>query len=171
QRTGRFDEELVRNQDDEYNFRIRELGGRILLSPSIRSRYFSRSSFSSLSRQYFQYGYWKVRVCQLHPRQMSVRQFVPLVFVTTLLVLGLASVFSEIAFWSLLAVVAAYTVANVGASIVSARSNLARVPLVSFSFLLLHVSYGIGSLIGLVVFRNRWREPAARPAFADHGQR
>jgi glycosyltransferase involved in cell wall biosynthesis len=55
-RAGRFDEELIRNQDDEYNFRIRELGGRILLSPSIRSRYFSRCSFRSLWRQYFKYG-------------------------------------------------------------------------------------------------------------------
>lgn len=158
ERAGRFDEELIRNQDDEYNFRIRELGGRILLSPSIRSRYFSRSSFRSLWRQYFQYGYWKVRVLQLHPRQMSPRQFVPFVFVMALLLLGIASLFVGIALWALLVLAALYTVANVVASVSAARANVSRIPLVGFSFLILHLSYGLGSLFGLVAFRNRWRD-------------
>lgn len=160
ERAGRFAEELVRNQDDEYNFRIRELGGRILLSPSIRSSYFSRSSFRSLWRQYFQYGYWKVRVLQLHPRQMSSRQFVPFVFVMTLLFLGLASFFVGIALWALLGLIALYALANVAASAVAAKRNLLRVPLVGFSFLILHLSYGLGSLFGLIAFRNRWRDPS-----------
>ncbi|MEO8042323.1 MAG: glycosyltransferase family 2 protein, partial [Acidobacteriota bacterium] len=76
EKVGPFNEELVRNQDDEYNFRIRKSGGRILLSPTIRSRYYSRGTFRSLWRQYFQYGFWKVRVMQLHAGQMSLRQFV-----------------------------------------------------------------------------------------------
>jgi GT2 family glycosyltransferase len=167
-RAGRFDEELIRNQDDEYNFRIRELGGRILLSPSIRSRYFSRSSFRSLWRQYFQYGYWKVRVLQLHPRQMSARQFVPFVFVTTLLILSLASLFSTIALWTLLAVLVSYTIVNIAASVVVGRARVTRVPLIAFSFLILHVSYGLGSLRGLVAFRKRWRESRpTRPRLAS----
>src|SRR5437867_2140905 len=58
QRAGDFDEELVRNQDDEYNYRVRKLGGRILLSPDVRSRYYSRAGFASLWKQYFAYGYW-----------------------------------------------------------------------------------------------------------------
>ena len=83
-RAGPFDEELVRNQDDEFNFRIRELGGRILMAADVRSRYESRGSLRSLARQYFQYGYWKVRVMQKHPRQMSARHFVPAAFVSAL---------------------------------------------------------------------------------------
>src|SRR5438445_2255635 len=77
QRAGPFDEELVRNQDDEYNYRLRKLNGRILLSPDVRSRYYSRASFRKLWKQYFQYGFWKVRVMQKHPRQMRARQFLP----------------------------------------------------------------------------------------------
>ena len=160
EKAGRFAEELVRNQDDEYNFRIREAGGRILLSPLIRSRYFSRSSFRSLWRQYFQYGYWKVRVLQLHPRQMSPRQFIPFVFVVTLLLLGVASIFLEIARWGLLAVIALYALANLTASIVAAKANVLKTPLVGFSFFILHLSYGLGSLFGLVAFRDRWRDPS-----------
>jgi succinoglycan biosynthesis protein ExoA len=82
---GLFDEELVRDQDDEFNYRLREQGGRILLCPGIRSEYTVRSSPMALWKQYYQYGYWKVRVLQKHPHQMSLRQFVPPAFVLSLL--------------------------------------------------------------------------------------
>ncbi len=157
ERVGRFDEELVRNQDDEYNYRIKELGGSILLSPSVRSRYFSRNSVHLLSRQYFQYGYWKVRVLQLHPGQMSARQFVPFVFVVTLLSLGLTSLFSSIAFYGLLTVVLVYGLLNAVASIVAGKGKVRCIPLIGLSFLALHVSYGLGSMVGLIAFRKRWR--------------
>jgi len=58
EKAGLYDEELARNQDDEYNYRIRKLGGKILLSPDIRSRYYSRASLCKLWRQYYQYGFW-----------------------------------------------------------------------------------------------------------------
>ena len=83
-RTGWFDEELVRNQDDEYSYRLRRLGGRILLAADMRARYYSRSTMRGLWRQCFEYGYWKVRVLQKHPRQMRARQFVPAMFVAAL---------------------------------------------------------------------------------------
>lgn len=155
-KAGPFNEELVRNQDDEYNYRIRELGGKILLSPAIRSRYFSRSTFRSLWRQYFQYGYWKVRVFQLHPRQMRSRQFVPFIFVTSLILLAIFSLFSSIGRWILAAEALAYLLANVGAAIINAKARLSLIPLLSASFLILHISYGFGSLVGLIAFGNRW---------------
>ena len=82
---GPFDEELVRNQDDEYSFRLRKLGFRVLLEPRMRSRYFSRGTLRSLWSQYLQYGYWKVRVLQKHPAQMRWRHFVPPAFALALL--------------------------------------------------------------------------------------
>jgi len=86
-RIGGLDEEFVRAQDDEFKTaRLRKLGGKILIAPEIRSRYTSRSSIGSLWQQYFQYGYWKVRVLQKHPRQMQFRHFVPAAFVGALLV-------------------------------------------------------------------------------------
>src|SRR3954465_12513533 len=85
ERNGFFDEELVRNQDDEFNYRLRSNGGRILLNPRIKSHYYNRSTARSLWRQYFQYGLWKVRVMQKHPRQMSVRHFAPAALVAGLI--------------------------------------------------------------------------------------
>ncbi len=80
ERVGLYDEELVRNQDDEYNYRIRKAGGKILLAADVQSVYFSRGTLKSLWKQYYQYGYWKVRVLQKHPRQMSLRHFIPPAF-------------------------------------------------------------------------------------------
>ena len=65
---GYFDEELVRNQDDELNYRVVKSGAKILLSPKIKSTYYGRSDFKKLWRQYFQYGFWKVRVIQKHKK-------------------------------------------------------------------------------------------------------
>ncbi len=156
-KAGAFNEELVRNQDDEYNYRIRKLGGRILLSPTIRSRYYSRSNFRSLISQYFEYGFWKVRILQLHPKQMSVRQFVPFSFVVSLLVTTALALVSVTGIWILVGLITAYLLANIVASIHAARSSIVAIPLVSLSYLLLHFSYGFGSLAGLISFRNRWR--------------
>ncbi|MGQ0541514.1 MAG: glycosyltransferase family 2 protein [Blastocatellia bacterium] len=155
---GRFNSELVRNQDDEFNYRIRKLGGRILLAPDIRSRYYSRSTFRSLWRQYFQYGTWKVRVLQLHPKQMSLRQFVPFAFVMTNAFLIAASSFSNLARWGLAILITTYLLACILAAFRSIKEiGLAGVPLLFISFPILHFSYGTGFLYGLFVFRTRWK--------------
>jgi GT2 family glycosyltransferase len=158
-RVGGFDEELVRNQDDEFNYRVRERGGRLILSPTVRSRYYSRSSFRSLWKQYFQYGYWKVRVLQLHPAQMSIRQFVPFAFVSLLTFLALGSLVSVTSGWLFLGMLGFYLLSNFLASALSCRrSGIGALPGIAASFGILHFSYGIGFLFGLVAFRRRWTD-------------
>ncbi|MGH9875239.1 MAG: glycosyltransferase family 2 protein, partial [Pyrinomonadaceae bacterium] len=150
QRAGPFDEELVRNQDDEYSCRVRKMGGRILLAPDIQSRYYSRASFRKLWKQYFQYGYWKVRVLQKHSRQMSARQFVPPLFVTMLLLLSLTAPFFAVSKWSLLATLGAYVLLNLAATIaVASRTGWSLFPIVPLAFAIIHVAYGAGFLVGI----------------------
>jgi GT2 family glycosyltransferase len=84
ERIGLFDEGLVRNQDDELNDRIVAAGGRIWLSPHIRSTYVGRRSFRALWRQYFQYGFWKVRVLRRHPGARRLRHLAPAALVASL---------------------------------------------------------------------------------------
>ena len=88
-RFGYFDEELVRNQDDEHNLRIVRGGGKIWQSPKIQSWYRPRGSLRALFQQYMQYGYWKVRVIQKHKTPASWRHLVPGAFVLTLLLMFL----------------------------------------------------------------------------------
>jgi succinoglycan biosynthesis protein ExoA len=154
---GLFDEEQVRNQDDEFNYRLLSHGGNILLCPWIKSRYYNRSTPRSLWRQYFQYGYWKVRVMQKVMRQTRMRQFVPPLFVAVLLFSFLIAPFSEMAKWVLGLTLGSYVVANIGISALGAARegwNLFLPIIVSFA--MLHFAYGAGFLVGLARFWNRW---------------
>jgi GT2 family glycosyltransferase len=156
-RIGLLDEELVRNQDDEFNYRLRAAGGRVLLSPAIQSVYYNRSSLRALWRQYYQYGLYKIRVLQKHPRQMQPRQFVPAALVGVLVgggALGLV-------FWPLRLLagtaLAGYVAANLLASLLTARRFGWRyLPYLPVVFAALHIGYGLGFWHGLWHFRNRW---------------
>lgn len=151
---GPFDEELVRNQDDEYNYRLRKMGATLLLAPDVRSEYYSRASLRSLWRQYFQYGFYKVRVMQKHFGQTSWRQFVPPAFVLVLLVGALLSPVSESVRTAWLLIIGAYLAASVTAAIATAARLGWRLasPLLA-AFVILHVSYGVGFLTGLTRIR------------------
>ena len=163
-RVGPFDEELVRNQDDEYNARLRKLGGRVLLAADVRSRYYSRGSWRGLWRQYFQYGYWKVRVLQKHPRQMKLRHFVPAAFVGAVVLCAALAFFWRPAAFVGLGLLGCYLLAVAAASAQAWRQHGARVfPGVPLAFVILHVAYGAGFWAGLVKFRGPWGS-AARPA-------
>ena len=159
---GLFDEELVRDQDDEFNYRLREKTGRILLSPDIRSEYTVRSTPRGFWRQYYQYGYWKVRVLQKHPRQMSLRQFVPPAFVLSLIfsiLLALTFFLLPLSFIILISsfIPILYLVANLLASLYTAfKRGWKYLPFLPFIFAILHFSYGLGFLVGLFKFADRW---------------
>lgn len=98
-RIGPFDETLLTNEDYEFNARIRNSGGRIWLDPSIRSKYFSRATLTSLVEQYWRYGYWKAKMLKRYPGTVRWRQALPPVFVLSLIVLGLAAIFFLPARW------------------------------------------------------------------------
>lgn len=155
-RLGPFDEELVRNQDDEYNYRLLKSGGRILLSPDIRSRYYSRGSLHKLWRQYYQYGFWKVRVMQKHPRQMRWRQYVPPAFVAALSGSSLLAIFFRPFRYLLAIIFVLYITVNLGASLSLGRAHGSRyVPRLLLIHPILHLSYGLGFLAGLWHFAGR----------------
>ncbi len=156
---GPFDEELVRNQDDEYNYRLCKLGCKLLLADDVKAEYYSRSTLRSLWWQYFQYGFWKVRVMQKHPRQMRLRQFAPPAFVLALIVGGALAPFSAVVRSLWLGLIASYLLANLTASLLAAsRGGWRLLPLLPFAFATLHLSYGVGFLVGLVRFADRWNK-------------
>jgi len=155
---GSFDPEFVRNQDDEFSYRLRAAGGRILFTERIRYRYYNRASLRGLFSQYRQYGTWKVRVLQEHPRQMSARQFVPPAFVAAAAAGAALAPLSRPARRAWLGVLGGYAVAALAASgVVSRRAGWRHLPLLPIVFATLHISYGAGFLAGLVRFRKRWQ--------------
>jgi glycosyltransferase involved in cell wall biosynthesis len=160
-RIGLFDEELIRNQDDEFNLRLTRSGGKIWHSPQIRSWYRPRASLRALFQQYRQYGYWKVRVIQKHKLPSSVRHLIPGAFVGLLLLLPLLALVWNVAGWAWLALVGLYLAGNLGASLlVAARHGWKLLPLLPAVFAGYHFGYGCGFLLGLWDFVITRRETA-----------
>jgi succinoglycan biosynthesis protein ExoA len=151
-RIGLFDEELVRNQDDEFNYRLTRSGGKIWLDPEICSDYFSRATLRGLWKQYLEYGFWKVRVIRKHGRPASWRHLVPGAFVLALLgssILGLL-VQSPLYFF---AVLLSYLFVSLSVSLwLAARRGWRYATILPVAFATMHVAYGVGFLTGLVRF-------------------
>ena len=78
---GWFNEELLTNEDYEFNTRIRQDGGVVWLDPSIRTVYLARPDLGALARQYFRYGYWKLKMLRRYPGTLRWRQALPPLFV------------------------------------------------------------------------------------------
>jgi succinoglycan biosynthesis protein ExoA len=159
-RIGLFDEELVRNQDDEFNLRLTRAGGKIWHSPLIKSWYRPRGSLRSLFQQETQYGYWKVRVIQKHKIPASIRHLVPGCFVLSLIFLALVSPWSRVVLWGWIGLAGLYLLCNIAASILTSwRVNWRLFPLLPFVFACYHFGYGYGFLRGILDFVIFRREP------------
>lgn len=154
-RIGDFDEDLVRNQDDEFNFRLTQAGGRIWLDPSLRVTYRSRPSLGAFWRQYFQYGCYKVPLIQKRGGIPSWRHVVPGAFVLALIFSFLLALVTRQPWWAL-TVAGPYALANLGASLWTARRQLKHLPVLPLAFATLHLAYGTGFLWGLWRWRDDW---------------
>ena len=150
EKIGYFDEELARNQDDEFNYRLIKNGFEIYLSRAIKSKYFVRASYKKLYRQYYQYGFWKVLVNKKHQAVTSIRQMIPPLFVAGSL-LGILSFiffpflgFPLFSFWLIYLLGALYF-----ANKISENESIIGI---CYVFLILHCSYGFGYLKGIVHF-------------------
>jgi succinoglycan biosynthesis protein ExoA len=167
---GLFDEELVRNQDDEFNLRLRRAGGRIVLDPTIEVEYRPRGSLRAVWRQYFEYGFWKVPVMRKHGQVLTLRSLAPLVLVLSVAVLAGGAPASALARRLLAAEVATYFSLALlfGASGVRRRGGpLSSILAVVATFPTFHFGYGSGmasSLLRLARERLRGSPPREGPS-------
>ncbi|MEL7596954.1 MAG: hypothetical protein AAGU01_01990 [Clostridiaceae bacterium] len=147
-----FDDELVRNQDDELNYRVCKAGYKILLSPKIKSVYYSRGSLRKLWKQYYQYGFWKVRVMQKHGKTASMRHLVPMFFVLTNIFGAVLGIFFKpiLALWLLELIL--YLSCDLVSSFKLAKKQLGLMKYLPLIFPILHISYGLGFINGIIGF-------------------
>jgi len=153
EKVGYFDEELVRNQDDEFNMRIIQAGGKIRISSDICSTYYSRSSLKKLWRQYFQYGFWRTRTLQKHGKPAVFRQVIPVIFVITIILLALLGLISPLFWWALAALLVIYSLALISGAVDVGRQAGWKCALAApLIFKIIHFGYGLGTLWGFVRF-------------------
>ena len=151
EKAGFFDEDLVRNQDDEYNFRLGKYGYKIFLDTSLKLYYYTRASFGKLFKQYFQYGYWKVYVNKKHKTITTLRQVIPSLFIIFLIVGACASFLNNLLFYLYLFVICIYLIAAVSSAI-KRTYNPKEILFFVYTCLILHTSYGSGYLSGIFHF-------------------
>lgn len=151
-RIGLFDEDLIRNQDDEFNSRLIKNGGKILLVPEIVSKYYTRPTFAKLWRMYFQYGYFKPLTVLKLGGIMTTRQLIPSLYIISLFVCALAGLFvhpmfhHSLLFWQC----SLYLMANLLVSIrVSMGQNILLFPFLMVAYFTVHFGYGFGYLKGV----------------------
>ena len=155
---GMYDERLPRSEDDDLNFRITESGGKIFVTPKIRSIYYPRDSFRKLFEQYFEYGKWKVAVVKKHKKPSRVAHLVPMMFVAFIIIFGLLSFVHSIFANIFLGVMMLYFLLNACFSFRSKHINgfLNKLGLM-YAHLILHISYGLGFWAGIFKFWNyKW---------------
>lgn len=149
-RIGMFDEDMLRNQDDEFNGRLVKNGGRIFLIPDIKIVYYARTTFSKLWKLYYQYGLFKPLVNKKLKQPTNVRQFAPPILVAGIAVNILLACIHPFFILGLILLFIIY----IGISVQTAiqNKNIALVPYLIGSFAILHISYGIGYIQGFINF-------------------
>lgn len=149
---GPFNENLLTNEDYEYNVRLKQAGGRIWFDPSIRSVYYARPTLGALLRQYARYGFWKAQMARRYPRSLRWRQILPPTLILAVVLLSGAGFWWKPAWTMLLMLLALYAASVVLAAIVGAwrRKDWGEAVAFPLAIWIMHLSWGSSFLVGLV---------------------
>lgn len=154
-RVGFFNESLACGEEIEMNNRIRRNGGKVLLSPAIKSHYHNRTSLMALWRQFFRNALWNVKTFQESPGTLSLRHLIPPLFLSGLACTGLVSLFSEVGIYLLFSLIISYVTLSIAFSTgLALRNGWRFFVIMPVVFMCLHVSYGIGYFAGILKFSN-----------------
>jgi glycosyltransferase involved in cell wall biosynthesis len=151
EKIGLFDENLVRNQDIEFNLRLRKAEGKILLVPEIISYYHARPTLRAFAKQNFGNGFWVIYSTKFAKMPFSIRHLVPFFFVLSLVGSLILSLFFHPFIYLLALVFGAYLILNILFSVkLSLKKGFKYFPSLILSFSTLHFSYGFGSIWGVI---------------------
>lgn len=145
---GGFDERLARSEDNEINYRIRKNGGKIYMTTEMAVTYYCRETVGALAKMAYANGKWNVIAAKLCPGSMSLKYFVPMAFVLSLIVMPLLCLVHPIFCW----LFAAELVLYLGLSLLFALKkthNFKKLMFLWYLFPAFHIPYGVGSLAGL----------------------
>lgn len=135
---GYFDTNLTRNQDDEFHYRAKSLGKKVYQSPLIKLYYYPRNNLLSLSRQYFEYGYYKPLVLRKVKSEIKLRHLIPSIFFLYLIFIPIGFV----SYLYFLPLVTYFIIIFMIA--LSEKTKIKTKLLMTLIFPVIHLSYGAG---------------------------
>ena len=149
-KVGLFNTKLLRTEDNEMHYRIRKAGYKLYCDSNIVSYQYARSDLKKMIKQKYGNGYWIGITLGICPGCISVFHLIPFAF---LLGIIFSTIFAFFSYWCFFAVLwiayAIFVLAGTIGTILRKRANQWTV-LMPFMFLILHLSYGVGTLIGIV---------------------
>jgi len=153
-RIGLFDEELTRNQDNEFNERLKKAGGKIYLIPSLKIKYFARENYSKLFKMFYQYGYFGPLVDIKLGRPTRLRRYIPSLFVLSIVLPLFFSIFYKYFIYLSFFIIGIYFLTSLLFSVLESlkNKNIKLMPFIIWAYFISHISYGIGYLKGLFDF-------------------
>ena len=178
-KVGFFNEELVRTEDNEIHYRMRKAGYKLCFDPDIISYQYTRSSLLGMLKQKYANGFWIGKTSKVCPQCLSIYHFVPFAFVSAIIasflaITGLSTASGVIGhgnkntgkscvilnkikniivvlttvMWGLYGTLAS-TMAVVSSAKAGKKRNITNI-LLPVLFLMLHISYGVGTIMGLM---------------------
>lgn len=149
---GFFNENLIRNQDMEFNLRLKKNGGKILLVPNIIAYYYPDSNFRDFFKHNFKDGLWVTYPLKYGIKAFSWRHLIALVFVSSLMGSIIFAFFCRLFLWLFLVIIGTYLVVNFFFSVQVAKKekSLEYLLTMPMAFGIRHISYGLGSIWGLI---------------------
>ena len=150
QKVGGFNENLGRTEDNEFHYRIRKAGYKLCCCPDIISYQHSRNNLKDLIRQKYSNGRWIGLTLSECPGCLSYFHFAPFAFVMMIILCSIIAVLGfPILLYTLLIVYGMFDIVNaVGCfTMKNLQPQFALLPII---FPILHVSYGVGTIVGLI---------------------
>ncbi|MEG0026685.1 MAG: glycosyltransferase family 2 protein [Raoultibacter sp.] len=148
---GVFDERLVRTEDNDLHYRIRQRGYKIYFNPEIASVQYVRGSLRKMLKQKYGNGYWIGRTLFVNPRCLQLYHFVPGVFVAACLICAVVGLCAS--WWPLILLGVLYGVACIALgvkAVIGVKKKNMTMLVLPLVFCGIHVSYGVGTLLGIV---------------------
>lgn len=150
EKVGLFNENLGRTEDNEIHYRIRQAGYKLHYSPEIVSYQHTRNTLKGMLRQKFWNGYWVALTTKVCPRCLGLYHFVPFCFVLSLLVSAVLAILGYPIFIAIVSALYVTFAITMAIKAVSKRKKHWQQLLLPTLFFLLHISYGIGSVVGFL---------------------
>lgn len=151
EKAGLFNENLGRTEDNEMHYRITKAGYKICYSPDIVSYQHTRNTWKGMIKQKYGNGYWIGLTLGICPKCFSLYHFVPFCFVLAVLITGVMATLGVVL--PIVLLMSSYVVVNIlmsVAAIIKEKKRHIFCILLPMIFLSLHISYGIGTIVGIL---------------------
>jgi glycosyltransferase involved in cell wall biosynthesis len=149
-KAGGFNENLLRTEDNELHYRIRKCGYKFCLDPQIISYQYARSNLKGMIKQKYGNGYWIGITIGVCPGCISLYHLVPLFFIISIVISSIICIYG---YWHCLFLLCIlysfFCFINLLQFIKEKKFNLI-ILIVPILYFLLHISYGLGSLSGII---------------------